>query len=164
MPWSTPRRDIYIQIKGQTDRLAVSHQWIKVSFHPDLWVCDCSYLSSSFPLFFLVSHMCAISRSARLRAAVLGPSGTEVFLLCWCEDRYHAVCLRAKINSNVKWQSESLRIGACCLPPPSPLTIALRSMALPFTHCIPVHYTKNRCMCVSLIVQFVSRYFPTTKW
>lgn len=86
---------------------------------------------------------------------MLGPKGAGVFFCPGrCEDQCRALCLSAKINSNVKWQLESLRNGTGCLPPPPPLTTALRSMALSFTPCIPVHYPK-----IDVFVPLMSRYF-----
>lgn len=50
---------------------------------------------------------------------------TEVFFSsCWCEDWCHALCLCLTINSKVKWQSRSLKIGTCC-PPPHLLSLSV---------------------------------------
>lgn len=129
-----------------------------MSFQADLCVCDCSYLSSFFSLFFFLCP-CIFTRAQ----SVVPKWFRGVFsALCWCEDRCRAVCLGAKINSNVKWQSYSLRVGTCRLPPPSPLTTALRSMALSSTHYIPVHYPSNTCMCVSAHTSDCAACVPDT--
>lgn len=82
------------------------------------------------------------------------------------------MCLGVKINTNVDWQrghSEDLYVAsapttlcthththAVASPPPSPvvLTTALRSMALSFTPCVPVHYLK-----IDTFVRLVSGCF-----
>ncbi len=124
--------------------------------------------ASTFSLFSLCACMLVFSTRALsvVQSVFLQLCRAQVFqkvffCFCWCEDRCCAGCLSVKINSNVKWQSESLRIGVCCLSP-------LRSMALSFTASILVHCLKID-MCVSVylhmhaFVQLVSEYFVSAK-
>lgn len=99
------------------------------------WICTCG-------LEICWSVLCSCSS-----IGVKWHRGVFAVLVC-VGDRCRAVCLSVKINSNVKWQSVSLRIGTCHLSPEPPLAIGLRSMILSFTPRTAVHYPKNRYVCV----------------